>query len=416
MPVKISSNNRILPPNTRQSDVASRAVQEFLPAQQSKNYSATRVQGYEGLLYTRLTQGRRCTCQASHAKINSRLGLDGKAKPGVINELLTGEMQFSVTPYGQTRNIKDNPNANVTSPNAPINKNQGVFDVVGNNEDYDTVRVPGGKGFGDNGPVDTEFDIDALVGEFDASTAGVTDVYCGICFGQGFVGGYSAFHSTRIIRTVDEVDLGASTIDVRKQPWSATGTNFSFTLVLPYGAIGVDVFRVMNNATPVAANFTIDGAPANVVSIVAKCDGKPHSIGVTLLDLGQRSNPFEWTHLELQFITSDQSAFFELPRTNQGSDTSLLNQTEPFNIVLSSNVPLLSSQDIITESTFGRALIVQNSNDWNTRNRDVLGWECQVRVLQPPELFNILPRRGRVLTKAPTPYMQHDNQTGNRRT
>jgi hypothetical protein len=166
----------------------------------------------------------------------------------------------------------------------------------------------------------------------------------------------------------------------------------------------------MNNHTPIAANFTIDGSVANIVSVVAKCDGKPHVITVTL--------PYAdtWTHVELQFILSNESAYFELPKLTKGSDISLLEQLEPFNIVISSNVPSVQSQDIIVESTFGKTLIVQTSGWWNTRNRDILGWECQVRVLQPQEIFRVLPKRGRIMTKAPTAVMSHDNSTGNYRT
>jgi hypothetical protein len=176
------------------------------------------------------------------------------------------------------------------------------------------------------------------------------------------------------------------------------------------GAIGVDVFRVMNNTKPVASNFTIDGIAADEVSVLCKCDGKPHIIEVTLL--GEDI----WTHVELQFILSDQSAYFEFPRLNQGPDTSLLKQLDPFTIVLSSNVPSVQSQDIIVESTFGNTLIVQNSNWWNTRNRDVIGWECTVRVLQPQEIFGILPKRGRIMSKPPTVNFPHENMTGNYRT
>lgn len=408
MPIRDSSNNKILPANARASDVASRAIQEILPAQQLRNYSAVRVQGYAGLLYNHLTQGRKCTCQATQKHLNTRLGLDGKAKPGVINELLTGKSVFDVTPYASVP-ARDRPFSNEVSPDAPRNKHQGVFDVVSDSEfDYPTVRVPLGPDFGDNGPINPDFDIETLVGDFDASHIGFTDATCGVCFGHGFVGGYAPFHANRIVLTVDDVSLGAASINFTKKPWSVESDTFTFNVVLPYGAIGVDVFRVMNNHLPVTANFTIDGVAADLISVVARCDGRPHLVAVTL------PHTHEWTHVELQFILSDQSAYFELPKLNKGSDTSQLEQLEPFSVVMSSNVPNLQSQDIIVESTFGKVLIVQNSNWWNTRNRDVLGWECQVRVLQPQEIYGILPKRGRIMTKAPSAVMQHDNQTGKR--
>ncbi len=412
MPVKSSTNNRILPANSRASDVASRAVQEFLPAQQTRNMNAMRVQGYAGLLYNRLKQGRKCTCQASEARLGSRLGLDGKAKPGVINELLTGQTVFDVTPYGASPTRRLDPFDSQTSPHAPVNKYQGVFDVIGTEEGSSLpMRVVDEPDFGDNGPVNPDFDIDTLAGEFNASAVGSTDAACGVCYGSGFIGGYTPFHGNRTVVTVDQVELGASVIDTLASPWAANSPEgFEFTTVLPYGAIGVDCFRVLNNTRPIAANFTVDGQAVNAISILGKCDGRPHLIRVTL------NREVVWTHMEIQFITSKESAFFEFPKLTKGNDTAMLEQLEPFSIIMGSNVPELRPEDIITESTFGKTLIVENSNWWNTRNRNVLGWECQVRVLQPPEIMNNLPKRGRIATKAPTANGQHDNSTGAYRT
>lgn len=409
MPVKSSTNNRIIPANARASDVAAKAVKEIMAVQQARNLSAMRVQGYAAILYTHLKQGRKCTCQSSQKHLSSRLGFDGKAKPGVINELLTGQKTFDVTPYGSVM-PQDDPFSNVVSPDAN-NKYQGVFDVAASDpSDSQPARTGNGDIFGDNGPLNADFDIETLVGDFDASHLGLTDATCGVCFGHGFVGGYAPFSANRTVLTVDDVDLQASTIDFTKHPWSAESESFSFTTVLPYGALGVDSFRLLNNHLPVAANFTIDGNPADLVSVLKYCDGKSHQVVVTL----PRSN--EWTHVELQFVTSDQSAFFEFPKLNKGSDTSLIEQLDPFSIIMSSNVPSLQSQDIIVESTFGKTLVVQNSSWWNDRDRNVLGWECQVRVIQPQELYGILPRRGRILTKNRTTVFAHDNQTGNYRT
>lgn len=410
MPVRDNSNNRILPANARATDVAKKAIQEILPVQQRRNFDAFAVQGYTALLYTKLDQGRKCTCQSSQKHINSRLGVDGKASQGTINQLLSGGLTFNVSPYGSDFK-RDDPFSNVTSPAAPSNLNQGVFDIVAEDaSDYPTARVPSGPDFGDNGPIDSAFDIESLAGDFDASVVGYTDAHCAVCFGHGFVGGYSPFHGNRQVITVADVALSASVIDYQAKPWSAEGPTFSFQALLPYGAIGVDTFRVMHNEKPVTANFTVDGLPADTVSVVARCDGKLHVIGVSL-PLTQ-----VWTHVEIQFVTSDQSAYFEFPKLTKGSDTAMLEQLEPFNILMSSNVPRLSPEDVIVESSFGKVLVVQNSNWWNTKNRDVLGWECQVRVIQPQEIFGVLPHRGRIMSKNQTSNLVHDNVTGARRT
>lgn len=408
MPVRQPSNNRILPANARASDVAQRAIQEILPVQQSRNYSAHRVQGFPVILYHRLKQGRKCTCQAAGKQLGNRLGTDGKAPPGMINELISG-MSFKITPYGSETRTIDNAFDTFTSPHAPKNKNQGVFDIAAR----EALNIPSDieleDVFGDNGPL-RNVTLDDEVNDFDQAPIGAMEASCAVCFGSGFVGGYSPFHAHRIVKAVNEVDLIDSEIDTLESPWTVDGEGFSFTAVLPYKALGLDVFRVMNNSKPVGANFTIDGQPVNAVSVLRFCDGRPHLVGVAFSEIKT------WTHIEIQFVLSNESAYFEFPKLTKSSDLSLLEKTEPFQISISSNVPSLQPEDIIVDSVYGKVLIVQTCNPWNTRNLDILGWECMVRPLQPQELYEILPRRGRIKTKPPTALGAHDNQLGTART
>lgn len=409
MPVRQSNNNRILPANARAVDVATRAIQEILPTQQMRYQDAFRVQGFEGVLYNRLYQGPKCTCKSSQKHLSSRLDESGKAKPGVINELMLGET-FDVSAYGHSM-PRDDPFDSVVSPAAPVNKHQGVFDNVGLETDSLPTRVAEGNDYGDNGPVNVEFLIDELAADFDTNTLGMTEVSCAVCFGSGFVGGYTPLYGRRIVRTVDQVELESTdSIDASRAPWTATSSKFKFVETFPYGAVALDAFRVMRDYHPVAANFTIDGSAVNEVSILKYCDGKPHLVEVTF------PNTQVFTHVEIQFKTSTDDAFFEFPKLSKSSDISLLDNTEPFQIILGPLIPSVQVEDVFTDSTYGKALIVQSVNTWNTRNRQTLGWECQVRVAQTPEIYNYLPRRGRIQTKPQTSNMVHDNSTGYRRT
>lgn len=409
MPVRQSNNNRILPANARASDVATKAIQEILPVQQMRYQSALRVQGFEGVLYNRLYQGPKCTCKSSQAHLASRLDASGKAKPGLLNELMVGQT-FDVSAYGH-REMQTDPFDSVVSPLAPTNKYQGVFDNVGLEPDALPTRVVADADYGDNGPVSVEFDLDSLAADFDANTPGMTEASCAVCFGSGFVGGYVPLYGRRIVRTVDQVELQSiDAINAARTPWTASSQKFQFTEVLPYGAIALDTFRVMLDHKPIAANFTIDGSPVNEISILKYCDGRPHLIGVSFADR------IEFTHVEIQFKTSTDDAFFEFPKLSKSSDISLLDSTEPFQIILSPLVPSVQVEDVFTDSVYGKTLIVQSVNTWNTRNRQTLGWECQVRVAQQPEIYNCLPRRGRIQTKPQTSNMVHDNSTGYRRT
>lgn len=409
MPVRQSNNNAILPSNARATDVATRAIQEILPVQQMRYQDAFRVQGFEGVLYNRLYQGPKCTCKSSQKHLATRLDESGKAKPGVINELMTGQT-FDVSAYGHSEPHND-PFDSVVSPAAPVNKYQGVFDNVGLETDSLPTRVAEGNDYGDNGPVNVEFLIDELAADFDTNTLGMNEVSCAVCFGSGFVGGYVPLYGRRIVKTVDQVELQSiDSIDPSRAPWTASSSKFKFVETFPFGAVALDAFRVMRDHRSVAANFTVDGSAVNEVSILRYCDGRPHLVEVTFPE------PQVFTHVEIQFKTSSDDAFFEFPKLSKSSDTSLLDSTEPFQIILSPLVPSVQVEDVFTDSTYGKALIVQSVNTWNTRNRQTLGWECQVRVAQTPEIYNYLPRRGRIQTKPQTSNMVHDNSTGYRRT
>lgn len=411
MPYVSRSNNKILPANARQADVAEKAVQEIIPVQQRRYYSAFRVQGIQCIAYNRLTSGRKCSCQASRKQLNGLLDENGKADQGTINQLLTGQMSFEVTPYqanlGRVIPEAAGPNGQ-TSPYAPVNKNQGVFDIVSTGEEFPFADITD-NGFGDNGPVDN-ITIDDLVGDFDPTTLGFSDVACPICFGSGFVSGFAPFHSNRIVLAVADLALIDGEIDMLEKPWVARGAKgFNQKVILPAGAQAVDAFKVWNGLTIVPATFSIDGQVIKSdAQLLTFCDGKPHLVTAAFTQ--------DFTHFEMQFGMSNESLYFEFPRRPSSADTSLLEQMEPFQIILSPNIPYLDSMDIIVESQLGKVLVVQNVNPWNSRQRNILGWECQVRVIQPQEIFRILPAKGRVMTKDATTRMVRDNVRGVHRT
>lgn len=411
MPIRESNNNRLLPANARAADVAERMVEHIIPMQQRRYYDAFRPQGITCVHFNRLTSGRKCNCQASAKQLGGILDEQGKASTGTINSLITGQtpLSFNVTPYNFNQQRVTGYNGE-SSPNAPQNKNQGVFDVVTLGEDFPLADITDEDSFGDNGPV-SPLSLDDMVGDFDASTMGFSDVACPICFGSGFIGGFAPYHAHRQVFTVPDVQLPLTgEINLEDKPWTAsTETGFNVLVTLPRGAIGVDVFRVWDSAIPVPAKFSIDGNPlTGITTLLSYCDGKPHLVTATFNG--------RFTHLELQFNLTTESVYFEFPKRPTSSNTALLEQMEPFQIILSPNLPNISSMDVIVESQLGKVLVVQNVNPWRSRLQNVLGWEVQVRVIQPQELFRILPHRGRVATKDRTTSMTRDNVTGPRRT
>lgn len=413
MPYVSRNNSKLLPANARAADVAEKAVNEIIPVQQRRYYDAFRVQGIQCIAYNRLTSGRKCTCQASRKALNGLLNEEGKASEGTINELLTGTFSFDVVPYEQDQSAlfpaAAGPSGQ-TSPYATVNKNQGVFDITTAGEEFPFADVnQQQEQIGDNGP-SNPVNIDDLIGDFDLGAIGFSDVACPICFGSGFIGGFTAFHSYRKVLVPQDLVVSNGHLDLTERPWVARDAEgWSQKIILPHGAIMVDAFQVWNNLTIVPVQFYIDNTLIqNNPQLLSFCDGKPHLVTATFSG--------DFTHFEMQFGLSTESLYFEFPKRPNSADTSLLEQMEPFQIIMSPNIPYIASMDVVVESQLGKVLVVQNTNPWISRDRNLLGPECQVRVIQPQEIFRILPVRGRVPTKDKTTLMTRDNVTGVRRT
>lgn len=394
MPVIDPRNDQIPSANARAADVAEKAIKEIMPEMQQRYMSAFRPQGVQCVHYNRLSNGRKCNCQSSQKQINGLLGKDGKADIGTINALITGNTDFGVTPYNFNQQRMTGTDNSQTSPLAPLNKYQGVFDILSDDKEIPMADLLGGResGFGDNGAVEA-ISIDDMVADFDAASLGFTDVACPICFGTGFVGGFTPYHGHRQVLTVTDMQIDPSgSIDLLKAPFVAEAPSFNVVVRLPRGAIGIDTFRVWNGDEPTGALFSIDGNRiTSTQQILNYCDGRQHVINATNLQ--------KFTHMEMQFNLSTESVYFEFPRRPSSSNTALLEQTEPFQIILSPNVPTMDAQDIIVEQMLGKVLVVQNVNPWNSRDRNILGWDAIVRVIQPMELYRLLPGRGRTKLK-----------------
>jgi hypothetical protein len=393
MPVLDTTNMQVPSANARAADVAEKAIKEIMPEMQQRYMSAFRPQGVQCIHYNRLNVGRKCNCQSTQKQINGLLGKDGKADIGTINSIITGNKDFGVTPYNLNQSRVTGNNTE-TSPLSPLNKFQGVFDIITDNVEIPMADLLGGRpsGVGDNGAVEA-VTIEEMVADFDAGSLGFTDVACPICFGTGFVGGFTPFHGHRQVLTVMDLQINPTgKLDLLKSPFVAEASSFNVIVKLPRGAIGVDIFRVLNGAEPTGASISIDGNSIKSISqILSYCDGRQHLIAATNLS--------RFTHLEMQFALSTESVYFEFPRRPSSANTTLLEQTEPFQIILSPNLPTISSQDIIVEQMLGKILVVQNVNPWNSRERNILGWEAMVRVIQPMEAYRLLPARGRTLLK-----------------
>lgn len=418
------TNNRILPPNSRTVDVAKRAIRDLMSIQQRKYDNAFQVQGYETVVYNRLTQGLACSCQHNRKVAATILGDDGKMPEGKINELLTGGLEFKIQPYGSSskgrddlRNPRDIPplrREDQRFGELNTDKETSLFTNVGGlTNPY--ANVVGSDRLGDNGDhMDHEdLDLDDAIEMADTDNYDSSTTRCSVCFGSGFVGGYSVLYGWRKVLTINSPEFRGNnligTIEINHKPNKFFATKASWSVTLPRNCIYVDAFKVWNNTDRVVeGSITIDSLPYNESLLRAKCDGVPHIIEIEFDDLTY------FTHLEIQICQSTTLALLEFPKLQSSTNIELVDLTDDVQIVASPVIPKLGARDVLVESTFGKRFVVGPSTSWNDKDRSVMGWDVTSRVVQPSELLALLPRR-RKMGQQPT-NMVRDNMRGIRRT
>ena len=401
MPVRQPSNNKILPANSRAVDVATRAINEITPVFQTRMNNAFRVQGSQGILYNRLEHGEHCTCGSTRHALATRLDQEGNLHEGALTELLTG-MTSAIEPYGKRHE------ATITSPDAPKNKHQSMSDTHFNTDDL-VIELFNEESFKDDG-AKREQTLDDLVGNFDTTSLGLSDVACPVCFGTGFIGGFTPLFGYRQVVPVQAVELPFDAeLNPNARPWNAHTTSATFQLLVPAGITSLDALRVLNMQDIVPAIIFINDQQLLSRTLF---EHKGQTVTVRI----EFAEATVFTHIEFQCALSVESPYFELPRMPQSGSLQQLDSTLPFTLLLSPNVPFVFKQDVIVEATTGRVLIVGDVSPWATKERHNLGHEVQVRVAQPLELYHILPRRGRTLTKPKTTTGVHDNSHGAYRT
>jgi len=418
MPIVHRTNNKVLPGNSRAVDVAKETVDRVIGLHARRYDAAFQVQGYQGILYNRKTSGLPCGCQSKRTSILPKLDTNGKLPDAVINDMITGGMEFGIKPYNTPvprtsayQAILDNGKQSVLEVRLGSARQsvqvQSLTESAGPTDPdiFGASRNRGGlpmiRGISDPGEelhtdvIDAEDDLEDFnfeTGNFDLGLRGYTDAACPVCFGSGFVGGYLPLNGWREVINFQHPALvlpATAGIHADQDVPSITTTTFSFTLALPIGAVYIDALKLWNKTTLISfGSLKIDGTSiASEAGLKAFCDGRPHTFVVAFAE------ETEFTHMEIQLGLSTQPANFELPKTNKSTTQSLLENVDPFQVLMSPRIPQLGVLDIIVESTLGKCLQVNSVGHWNTKRSQILGWECEVRPVQPQELFTILPRR-----------------------
>ena len=459
MPFVNRTNNRVLPANARAADVAQGMITALTPVERTRYAAAFAVGGYPGILYSALTCGTQCYCKASGQAINSRLGKDGTAPIGTLNEMLTSGLEFGVRPYGQTQAPQPtyNPNdtASVYPPPSPLVPSNtagtwvidqtgvegsylntrtdlpSVYEDDGLNTDMsgppapnaarpfdhftkDPSQNPGAtvvdSGVGPNGVIPV-YEFEDLPINGDMGMGGLTDVNCPICMGTGFVNGFNVLNGLRLMLTFQDPSFTSDGSLIFEGPVPEVEcTTASWTVVLPNHVVGVDAFRVWDRFKVIGAGLQVDGNAINYpTDLIPYCTGGPHTITVNF------GSTTTFSHVELQVNQASEFVHFALPKLSKGNIRSLLENTSDFSVTVSPMVPMIRPGDVIAESGYNKVLQVTSVTGWNTRAAAILGWSCEVHPVQPQDLLNLLPRR-RPLATPNAQSRVRTNISGPRRT
>ena len=379
------------------------------------------------------------------SSLRSRLNEDGTAKGDFLNEMLTGET-FGVLPYGQrpqqpladpsspfvdaatmpevfTQVGGKNPGFKISqaafesladlgdasTPQSPFESdNSSVIPGPGNDSIYnnftsDPAVKPGqtviGSGLGGDGPVDStdweEIDVDG----FDDANVDLAGNACPICMGTGYVGGFTVHNGFRIVLNFQypNADLGDALLDLTQAVPEIKTTVTTFTVVLPAHPVRIDALRIWNNRSVVTGTLAVDGVVMTMPNdIMPFCDGRTHTVTVSW------DSPTPFTHVEIQAAQSTEDAYWALPNITKSAARDRLDSTENFEVSVTPLVPIMQSGDVITETTYNKTLYVTDVTQKNERTRATLGWSCQTRVVQPQEIYTLLPRRRREQIHTPT--------------
>lgn len=382
MPVNYSSNRTLHARNTKAVPVAQKRLDQVADLAQEQYNNALSVDGYDALVYGRLTTGRRCTCSTvfNHAT-EQILDEKGNATEEHIQSLLTGS-EFSIEDYATTGNTTSNPNFSPTmgmrviTPKSSVEKKAPYKPTISEDDPFGT----------DLNSVQTIDDAFAEV-----NLGSVSANKCSLCYGSGFVGGYSLHNGNRFVldSTYELKECRGYAIMQEQYPnlfdQADSLGEVRFTVTLPIGILSVDRIQVWNNNVAVkGAVVRIGTSLANLIplddaTLLTFATGTPCFIVVSEAD--------KFSHLELQFNLSSIHTYIEYPRLTKTGDLSVLEAIDSVQVVVSPLVLNVQPWDIIVDNVFKKSWRVTSSNWFNDRKMNIHGWDCQARLVQPYEVF-----------------------------
>ena len=418
------------PKNRGSVKPAQSAISALTPQIQEQLSNALLVNGYPSILWRKKFGGLRCTCKGGSAPQGSANPLvqgtaDGSPIEPTFNSLEPGITALSTEPH----TVADRWNANntgqieilpygvrtqrIVSPGDASRPNQAGQAYQQPNPELskhaqgsapgavytDNIRKETSMEFENADLIeDRIFDPNGAIGDLEVSAMidALTDSTlngsgCGVCLGDGWVGGYDPLNGFRIVLAAgvsDTVENQGIAADV---PFTFNPGVVSWNVIIPHGASLLMCAKTWNNKTRVNGEITLTDTTTGIVyrpwNNFPRC--RPLLLTVTTQDV--------FTHVELMWNVEAGPFLVDFGSLSETQNLALALNYDPVTVNCSP-VPMVRVGDVITENVYNFFWQVTSVKHSNSKERRPLGWELSIRLLQTYELPALLPltRRGAI--------------------
>jgi hypothetical protein len=307
---------------------------------------------------------------------------DGFGSDEFMASMLTGT-QFRINRYGSRPKQVDANNIDNRSraePDPARTSNNGVLRA-------DNLEDPFARQVDD---VDTDDLFDVDVGANVNAAASVTQ--CAVCLGTGFVGGYDPVNAARVVYDT-QADWNGVMLDGSARPNAFNvGGAAMLRMTVPRGARQLLALKVWNNKEQVGGVEIQVQLNGEWVSFAQRLRQVATGAPVILRLNFAIGSTDQFTHLEVMYDLGMEPVLIGWNRMSYSEDFNKIDQLDDVSVIIPPNVPFTSLYDVITEPVWKRTWKVSSTSNAPDRNLKVNGSESTVRVLQPMELVNLLPK------------------------
>ena len=235
--------------------------------------------------------------------------------------------------------------------------------------------------------------------------SGFNQSKCNICYGTGFVGGYSIPNGYRISLDAQYPNLSLTNLDIDKttSPYSFkyqsnnSVKHLSFRNVFLPKTGSKIISRLWNNKEEIMYNDGINH-PNSYANSSVFFQRISNSVTYNINDVsvfGEEYNiiisnqmtDFIFTHLELQFM--DDKSYIDISQFPEEDEPSLMANllSVSINCMPDSNIQKFS---IINENKYNRAWQIKSVTPHKNHNDIIVSYECEARRVEPHEIYSNL--------------------------